>query len=38
MSALLACPSSEVKYLAYDLEEVKPSAESHHAHGEGCLN
>lgn len=38
MSALLACPSSEVKYLAYDPEKAKLSAASHHAHGEGGLN
>lgn len=38
MSDLLACQSSEVKYLAFDPGEVKLSAGGHHAHGEGGLN
>lgn len=38
MSALLACLTSEVTYLAYDPGKVKLSAASHHTHGEGGLN
>lgn len=38
MSVLLACLSSEVKWLAYDPGEVQLSAGSHHARGDGGLN